>query len=302
MTDLDFYGLDVLVMGAALLFLARVRRIGESRVRGVVARLHDATIRRESRLAMAFGIPLGWWLVLRGLVLSGAITAGILSRVPAGIAVAILAGLYGFPWSLEGLALNRRIAMAEALGKALEHTRTRLDTTGQSIDVVLRDVASRRQGQAARIFAPLATARDVDMALADSVARSGLPAAEDSYMTLAVARTRPPQVLGSVITEVQVPDIASTVGFMRQEREWIVGERAQALLLAGLTFLAYWATDQMPKVHAFHASPVGQATLIVAAVVFALALYGTSRMHRSLESGGWDTVTAHRELENLRRG
>jgi len=301
-SDLTSYGLDVLVFGMALLLVARARRWGEVRARGIAMSVREVVLRRESHLARSFGIGVGWWLALRVVVLGVAVTVGVLSRVPAVIAVAILVGLYGFPWSLEGLAFGRRIGMARDLGTSLPHIATRLDTTGQSLDVVLRDVASRRQGQAARIFAPLANARDIDAALAESVARSGLPEAEDTYMVIATARARPPQLLGSVLTDVQEPEIKTSVEFMEQLRSWKVGDRGEALILASLTGLMYWALDLMPKVHAFHASAAGQMTLIAATVAFAVVLERTSRQHRMAESSGWDTVVARRELEKLRRG
>lgn len=302
MNDLSSYGLDVLVFGVALLLVARARRWGDGRARAMAGTLRGVMVRREGRLALSFGIPVGWWLGLRALVLGAGVTIGVLSRVPAVMAVAILMGLYGFPWSLEGLAFGRRIGMARDLGESLPHIATRLETTGQSLDAVLRDVASRRQGQAARIFAPLAGARDVDAALAQSVARSGLPEAEDTYMVIATARTRPPQVLGSVLTDVQQPEIETSVEFMEQRRAWKVGERGEALIIAACTGAVYWAMDLMPKVHAFHASAAGQVSLIAATIAFAVVLQRASRQHRMMESSGWDTVAAQRELEKLRRG
>lgn len=302
MTDLTSYGLDVLCLGAATLLVARIRRVGDRSATAAALAIRRTTTHREGRLAMSFGIPLRWWLVLRALVLLLAVTGGLLSRVPVVMVVAILVGLFGFPWSLEGQALGRRIAMARDLGKALAHMKTRLDTTGQSLDVVLRDVAFRRQGSAARIFAPLATARDVDGALAESVSRSGLSVAEGTYMVTACARTRPPQVLGHVIGEIEVPAVESAVEFMEKTREWRVGERAQALLLAGLAWVVYWALDQAPKIHAFHTSATGQMWLVVSALIFAVSLRMLSRQHRMEDPEGWDTIAAHRELETLRRG
>jgi hypothetical protein len=301
-TDLTFYGLDGLGLGTATILVARIRHVGDRSATAAALAIRRTTRHREGRLAMSFGIPLRWWLVLRALVLLLAVMGGLLSRVPVVMVVAVLVGLFGFPWSLEGLALGRRIAMARDLGKALAHMRTRLDTTGQSLDVVLRDVASRRQGSAARIFAPIATARDVDSVLAQSVSRSGLSVAEDAYMVTACARTRPPQLLGHVIGEIEVPAIDSAVEFMEKSREWRVGERAQAWLLAALSLIVYWVLDQDPKIHAYHASASGQMWLVVSALIFALSLRMLSRQHRMEEPEGWDTITAHRELEKLRRG
>ena len=302
MSDLTFYGLDVLVIGVTLLLVARLNGVGSRSTHGAAAALNGRIGVREGRLAVSFGIPLRWWLALRAVILVVSVTAGVVSRVPVLIAIAVLGGIFIVPWSLEGLAYRRRIDMARDLGKALEHTNTRLDTTGQSLDVVLRDVASRGQGHASRIFAPLVGARDVDAALADSTAASGLPVAEDAYMVVACARTRPPQVVSSVINDIEVPAIENDVTSMEKTLEWRVGERAQALLLLVLPVLAYFVFDQMPNVHAYHASANGQFWLVVSASIFAASVHVLSRNHRMEESEGWDTVAAHRELEALRHG
>jgi Flp pilus assembly protein TadB len=254
---------------------------------------------RERRVAAAFGIRPRWWFLLRVAALAAVVLIGASTGLPVVILIAVLVGVPGVPWLLEGAVAARELRTARALVQTLRDLSQRLAHSGKPLDTVLRELSTQPRSEVARLLTPLVSAQSVDEAFAEAASTSGSPWVERVYLHVAACRARSRQTLVALLGDLLIPQLEAEIEEAEAVRVRRAGQRATVCVLAGVFFTLVWVLNAQMGLHEFYVTASGQLLVSVGVMVFAAS--AALMWAREEKPVRWDVLAARAELERLRR-
>ena len=269
-----------------------------SRPRRWVART-SPVIEAERDLAASLGWQFRSWVILRTTTVAAALALGVLSGIPLLAVAAPVATLFAVPYLLSGRAAARRMKRERSL---VDWVRTMVSRMrrNQGVDVVLRDGGLHPPYGLEWILAPLGDSNLVlDEALVKMADRARIPEAEMLCLALLASRTRRQEDLVVLLESVVLPVMEAKLQEQVDALEAMTQKRSQAVAMSLIMLGMFLALIRVDAIRHGYASPVGQAVLVVTAVVFGLVLFLVSSLYRVGTFTRWDLERYRRELRAL---